>query len=139
LGLAPHDAASVHDAYVKSNARMLAQLRPLCARALGNEAALDRAGPTACIQAIIDGSRKENADKMHEALVKVAEVNAGRRPPPAPGSALEPIEELMLAMSAETKSFESDLAAALGPDDAARVAPHLCVERGMARARPEPQ
>ncbi len=139
FGLAPQDAAVLHDAYAKSNERMLAQLKPLCARVLGNDKLPDRIGPQACITAIIDGSRKDNSDKMQEALVRVAEVNAGKRPLPAGGAELEPAEALMLAMTGEAKKFESDLAASLGPEDARRVASRMCMERGTARAKPAPQ
>ena len=139
FGLAPDDAATLHDAYAKSNERMLAQLKPLCARVLGNDKLPDRIGAQACISAIIDGSRKENADKMQEALSRVGEVNAGKRSPPAPDAVLEPIEALMLAMTSEAKKFESDLAASLGPEDAHRVASRMCMERGTARAKPAPQ
>jgi hypothetical protein len=139
FGLAPHDAAMLRDAYAKSNERMLAQLKPLCGRVLGNEQLPDRIGPQACISAIIDGSRKENADKMQQALTRVGEVNAGKRASPTPGAALEPVEALMLAMTTEAKTFESDLAANLGPEDAHRIATRMCRDRGTARAKPGAQ
>jgi len=136
LGLAPADATTLRDAYAKSNERMLAQLKPLCAGVLGNDKLPDRVGPSACVSAIVDGARKENPDKMQEALARVAEVGSGKRPAPGPDAKLEPIEALMLAMSAESKAFESDVAASLGPEDARRVASRLCTDRGTARAKP---
>jgi hypothetical protein len=119
----------------------MAQLKPLCAKALGSEQLADRVGASACMSAIVDGARKENPDKMREALARVAEVNAGKRPPPAPGPAVDPVESLMLAFTAEQKAFEADLAATLGPEDAHRIAGSrmLCSERGMVRAKQEEQ
>jgi hypothetical protein len=139
FGLAPQDAASLHDAYAKSNERMLSQLKPLCAQVLGNDKLPDRVGAQTCISAIIDGARRDNPDKMQEALARVGEVNAGKRPRPAPDAVLEPVEALMLAMTTEAKTFESELAASMGPDDAHRIASRMCMERGTARAKPAPQ
>jgi hypothetical protein len=139
FGLAPDDAKTLHDAYAKSNERMLAQLKPLCAQVLGNDKLPDRVGSQACISAIIDGARRDNPDKMQEALTRVGEVNAGKRPRPAGDAVLEPVEALMLAMTTEAKTFESDLAASLGPEDARRVASRMCMDRGTARAKPAPQ
>jgi hypothetical protein len=141
LGLAPQDGNVLRDAYQKSNQRVMAQLRPLCAKVLGSEQLADRVGASACMSAIVDGARKENPDKMRDALARVGEVNAGKRPPPEAGPALEPVEALMLAFTAESKAFEADLAATLGPEDAHRIAASrmLCSERGMVRAKLEPQ
>jgi hypothetical protein len=139
LGLAPQDAAVLRDAYQKSNQRVMAQLKPLCTGVLGNEQLADRVGSAACMSAIIDGARKENPDKMRDALSRVAEVNGEKRPMPAEGQALEPVEALMLAFSKESKAFEADLATALGPEEAHRIASSrtLCSERGTVRAKPE--
>jgi hypothetical protein len=141
LGLAPQDGEILKEAYAKSNERVMAQLKPLCARVLGSEQLPDKVGATACMSAIIDSSRKESPDKMKDALGRVGEVNAGKRPPPKSNEAVEPVEALMLAFSAESKAFETDLAAKLGPEDAHRIATSrgLCVERGTVRARSEAQ
>jgi len=141
LGLAPQDAAVLHNAYQKSNERVMAQLKPLCAKVLGNGELADRVGASACMSAIVDSARKENPDKMRDALARVGEVNAGKRPPPDSGQGLEPVEALMLAFTGESKAFEADLAATLGPEDAHRIASSrtLCSERGVVRAKPEPQ
>jgi hypothetical protein len=139
LGLAPQDAAILRDAYAKSNERVLGQLKPLCAAVLGNEQLADRVGSSACMSAIIDGARKENPDKMRDALTRVAEVNGGKRPAPRANQPLEAVEALMLAFSNESKAFEADLAAKLGPEDAKRIASSrsLCSERGVVRATPD--
>jgi hypothetical protein len=57
------------------------------------------------------------------------------------GEGLETVEALMLAMTEESKSFERDLAAQLGPEEAARIASSrmLCSERGTVRASDAPQ
>ena len=140
LGLAPHDGDVLRDAYAKSNQRTMAQLQPLCARVLGSPELAGRVGPAACMSAIVDSARKENPDKMQAALVRVGEVNAGKREMPKAGAELEPVEALLLGFSAESKAFEADLAASLGPDDAHRIATSrgLCSERGTVRAKPEP-
>jgi hypothetical protein len=135
IGLAPHDAPVLRDAYAKSNARILAQIQPLCARVLGNRALPEQIGPQACISAIVDGARKANPDKMQEALIRVGEVNAGKRPPPNSTAELDPVEALMLALTAEQKTFESDLGATLGPEDARRVGSSLCMDRSTIRVK----
>lgn len=141
LGLAPQDANVLRDAYKKSNERVMTQLKPLCAKVLGSPEIADRVGSTACMSAIVDSARKENPDKMHDALARVAEVNGGKRTAPEPGQAVEPVEALMLAFTGESKAFEADLAAALGPEDAHRIASSrtLCSERGIVRAKSDPQ
>ena len=72
-------------------------------------------------------------------MSRVGEVNAGKRPRPAADAVLDPVEALMLAMTTEAKTFEADLAASLGPEDAQRVASRMCMDRGMARAKPAAQ
>jgi len=141
LGLAPQDANVLRDAYKKSNERVMAQLQPLCAKVLGNPELAARVGSTACMSAIVDSARKENPDKMRDALARVAEVNAGKRAAPDPGQGVEPVEALMLAFTGESKAFEADLAATLGPEDAHRIASSrtLCSERGVVRAKPDAQ
>jgi hypothetical protein len=140
LGLAPQDANVLRDAYQKSNQRVMAQLKPICTKVLGSAELADKVGSTACMSAIVDSARKENPDKMKEALTRVGEVNGGKRPPPDPSQALDPVEALMLAFTGESKAFEADLATALGPEDAHRIATSrtLCSERGIVRASPDP-
>jgi hypothetical protein len=140
LGLAPQDASVVRDAYEKSNQRVMAQLQPLCAKVLGSAELANKVGSTACMNAIVDSARKENPDKMKEALSRVGEVNAGKRAAPDP-SRMETVEALMLAFTGESKAFEADLAASLGPEDAHRIATSrmLCSERGVVRAKADGQ
>lgn len=139
LGLAPQDANVLRDAYQKSNQRVMAELTPLCAKVLGSAELAGKVGSAACMSAIVDSARKENPEKMKDALTRVGEVNAGKRPPPQKGQALDPVEAMMLAFTAESKAFEADLATALGPEDAHRIAASrtLCSERGIVRASPD--
>jgi hypothetical protein len=93
------------------------------------------------MSAIVDSARKENPEKMRDALTRVGEVNAGKRPAPDPAQGLDPVEALMLAFTGESKAFEADLAATLGPEEAHRIAGSrtLCSERGVVRAKTDPQ
>ena len=86
----------------------------------------------------MDSARNDKPDKMRDALSRVAEVNAGKRDRPE-GKGAEPVEALMLALTSETKAFEADLAASLGPEEAHHIASSraLCSESGMARAKPD--
>jgi len=133
LGLAPQDVDVLKDAYKASNARVMATLVPACAEVVGSKEIAEKIGAQACMNAVMDGARKASPEKTKEALTRVAEVNAGKRQPAAGGP---PIETLMLALSKEQKAFEADLAAKLGPEEAARLANArgLCTERGVAGA-----
>lgn len=140
LGLAPQDGETLKQAYAKSNERMNAQIAPLCARVLGSKELAEKVGAQACMSAIIDSARRESPDKMKAELSRVAEVNGGKRPAPKGSDGLGNVEALMLAMTEESKTFERDLAAQLGPEEAARIASSrgLCSERGMVRATDAP-
>lgn len=137
LGLAPDDVEALRQAYARSNERVIAQLRPLCGGALGSAEVAERIGPSACLKALLDGSRRENPEKMREALTRVAEVNAGKRP--APGDT--PVEALLLGLTAEQQKFEADLAASFGPEEARRIASSRagCSEQGVASADGNPR
>lgn len=141
MGLAPSDGEVLKQAYAKSNERMMAAVVPLCARVVGSPELAQKIGPQACMTAITDASRREDPEKMKGALSRVAEVNGGSRPAPPSADALPPVEALMLAMTAEQKAFERDLAAQYGPEEAARIASSrgLCSERGVVRASDAPR
>src|SRR5262249_27531646 len=122
--------------YEASNKRMTDQVRPLCAQALGSPEAADKVGVSGCIDVINNSARKSNADATKAALSRVAEVQAGKREAPKPGSDVPPVEQLALLLTKESKTFEDDLAQKLGPEEAKRLAtsPELCSERKMLRA-----
>ncbi len=135
LGLAPADIESLKAAYEASNKRMNDQIRPLCAQALGSPEAADKVGASQCIDVINNTARKSNADTTKSALARVAEVQAGKREAPKPGTG-DPVEQLGLLLTSEQRTFENDLSARLGPEEAKRLAasPELCSDRKMLRA-----
>lgn len=143
LGLAPGDAATIRDAYASSNKRMAEQIKPLCAKALGSAEAADRVGPKACSDAILSGAKRTDPEGTQRSLVRVAEINAGKTVGPSSGAAQAggtsgaDAEALLLAMTKESKAFEADLAAKLGPDEAKRLAwaPEMCSDRTTVRAK----
>ena len=139
LGLSPQDTKVLQEAYEASNKRVMDQVRPVCAKVLGTNEAADKAGPSACMDAISNSARKSSPDATRESLVRVAEVQATKRPAPKPGSDLPPIEQLAFVLAGESKSFEDDLAKKLGPGEAKRLAwsPELCADRRTLRASDE--
>lgn len=136
LGLAPGDVDSLKEAYVASNKRMIDAIRPLCAQALGSDAAADKVGASQCIDVINNTARKSNADDTKAALSRVAEVQAGKREAPKPDANSSAVEKLGYLLTNEQKTFEKDLEAKLGPEDAKRLMnePGLCFDRKMLRA-----
>lgn len=137
LGLAPSDANVIRDAYANSNKRMADQIKPLCAKTLGSPEAADRVGPKACSDAILAGAKRSDPEGTQKSLVRVAEINAGKDVKPAADNSAA--EQLLLAMTKESKTFESDLAAKLGPEEAKRLAwaPEMCSDRTTVRAKDE--
>lgn len=135
LGLAPQDTDAIKAAYEASNKRMNDQIRPLCARVLGSEAAAEKVGASACVDVINSSARKTNADDTKAALSRVAEVQAGKRDAPKSTSDLPPVEQLAYLLTNEAGTFEKDLAQKLGPEEAKRLAnaPEMCADRHMLR------
>jgi hypothetical protein len=135
LGLAPQDAATIRDAYEHSNKRMAEQIKPLCAKALGSPEAADRVGPKACSDAILAGAKRTDPEGTQKSLVRVAEINAGK--PVKPTENGPAAEQLLLAMTKESKAFEAELAAKLGPEEAKRLAwaPEMCSDRTTVRSK----
>jgi hypothetical protein len=136
LGLAPSDAATIRDAYEHSNKRMAEQIKPLCVKTLGSAEAADRVGPKACSDAILAGAKRTDPEGTQKSLVRVAEINAGKtdaKPAADPAAA----EQLLLAMTKESKAFEAELASKLGPEEAKRLAwaPEMCSDRTTVRAK----
>lgn len=136
LGLAPSDAATIREAYANSNKRMAEQIKPLCAKALGSAEAADRVGPKACSDAILAGAKRTDPEGTQKSLVRVAEINAGKAGA-APAQDGAAVEQLLLSMTKESKAFEADLAAKLGPEEAKRLAwaPEMCSDRTTVRAK----
>ena len=120
LGLRPEDAAPIREAYRRSNERVWASIRPLCAGILGSDALADRLGSRVCTR-VIEGTVADDdeAAAMGRA-VRVGQVRAGLRAEPAP-SEVPPHEALLLTFTAEVARFEADLAATFGPEEARRI------------------
>ena len=117
MGLAPSDGAALHDAYVKANARIWSDVRPLCAAALGSDAQVaDRIGVNVCMNVVRDSS--SGADV---AARQVAEMRAGMRPLPGATDVVDPATRMFLDLTDEQRAFEVDLASSFGPDEAHRI------------------
>jgi hypothetical protein len=138
LGLAPGDANTIRDAYAASNKRMADQIKPLCVKALGSAEAADRVGPKACSDAILSGAKRTDPEGTQKSLVRVAELNAGKSDA-KPATDQNGVEQLLMAMTKESKTFEADLASKLGPEEAKRLAwaPEMCSDRTTVRAKDE--
>ena len=122
MGLTPNDGAAVKSAFAQSNQRLWSVVRPLCVQAIGSAEVADKIGPSTCIHLVMDLAREKDNEAVNEAMRQVAEIRAGQRPMPGPNEQVNPVERMFLAMTGETKSFESDLAQAFGPEDAHRIA-----------------
>ncbi|MDB4995111.1 MAG: hypothetical protein JWM74_2543 [Myxococcaceae bacterium] len=122
IGLAPNDAVTLKDAYAKSNQRVWAQMKPLCAAAAGSPEVAEKLGASTCTHLIVDVAQADDRAAANEAMRVVGEIRAGLRPMPGPEEKLHPVEKLFLILTAENKSFEGDLAQSFGPAEAHRVA-----------------
>lgn len=136
LGLAPDDTRALEEAYAASNKRVLEQIKPLCAKALGGADVADKVGPSACIDAIQNAAKKGDPKAAKESLTRAAEAQAGKR---QAGGDAPPLEQLANVLAAESRAFEGDLAKKLGPEDAKRLAndPSLCTDRRVLRTTDE--
>jgi hypothetical protein len=122
LGLAPNDATTLRDAYAKSNQRVWAQIKPLCAQAAGTSEVAEKLGTSTCTHLIVDVARADDNAATNEAMHVVGEIRAGQRPMPGPEEKLHPVVKLFLILTGENRSFEGDLAQAMGPAEAHRLA-----------------
>jgi hypothetical protein len=115
---------------------MAEQIKPLCVKALGSAEAAERVGPKACSDAILAGAKRTDPEGTQKSLVRVAEANAGKGDAKG-GADANAVEQLLLAMTKESKTFEADLAAKLGPEEAKRLAwaPEMCSDRTTVRAK----
>jgi ferric-dicitrate binding protein FerR (iron transport regulator) len=122
LGLSPDDAATLSDAYKRSNDRVWGVIKPLCEKAIGNPAVVDSLGPDTCTHVVVDMARKKDGDAATEAMRRVAEIRAGLRPEPAPGAPQSPVFDTFWALTGEMSRFEADLGQSFGPEEAKRLA-----------------
>jgi hypothetical protein len=129
LGLSPQDGPVLAAAEARSRARVWGKVKPLCVQALGSSAEVaERLGPSTCIQLVLHVARQESAEAVDDAFRQVGEIRAGLRPAPGPRDPMSPVVALLLATTAEMPLYEADLAQALGPEEAHRVAfsPESC-------------
>jgi hypothetical protein len=123
LGLAPHDGATIKDAYSRSHERIWKELRPMCAAAIGTTGeVVDKIGPDSCIHLVYDSAAKEDRAAASEAHTQAAEIRAGLRAEPGPNEKVHPVLRLFLLLTGANKVFEGDLARSFGPDEARRLA-----------------
>jgi hypothetical protein len=121
LGLAPQDAAPIHDAMQESAERIWAAVRPLCVQALdGNAKVADKLGPSIC-QRFVLGSPDDLSEDTNEEIRKVAAIRAGILPMPSDPGALGLYGQMVYTLSGESKALEQQIAQSLGPDTAHRV------------------
>jgi len=135
LGLAPNDVDALRAAYASSNKRLVDQVRPICAKVLGGADVFDRVGVEACVQGVLNSSRK--VEGMKASLTAVAEVQADKRQAPKPDANVPAVEQLALVIVNEQKAFERDLGERLGGEDGKRFAwmNELCHEEWWFRDR----
>jgi ferric-dicitrate binding protein FerR (iron transport regulator) len=124
LSLSPEDGQLLAEAYRRSNERLWATVRPLCVKAIGNEAIVDLLGGTTCMQIVQSTARADDPQAADDAFRRVAEVRAGLQPAPDPAKPQHPVFEGLWAMTGEMARFEADLIDSFGPDEAKRLAWH---------------
>jgi hypothetical protein len=122
LGLSPDDGKVLLDAHRRSNSRVWSTLRPLCARALGDEAVVDLLGTANCLGVIERVGAKGSGSAAADARRQVGEVHAGLHPPPEPAT---PLFQAFMALTSESQAFEADLAESFGPEDARRIVENM--------------
>lgn len=121
MGLAPQDAQTIRNAYADSNKRVWATVKPLCAAAVGSPELAEKIGPDTCIFLVLDIEREKNPDAVTAAKKQVGEIRAGLRPMPGPNDRLNPVAQIFLGLTNESKSFENELAQSFGPEEAHRL------------------
>jgi hypothetical protein len=121
LGLAPHDAAPIKNAYAQIGQEVWSVIKPLCSQAIGSAEAAERVGPDTCIHLILDVEADKDPTATDVARKLVGEMRAGARPMPGPNEPMHPVTRLFLATTGAAKTFESKLAESFGPEEARRL------------------
>jgi hypothetical protein len=122
MGLAPHDGATLKDAYQRSHDRVWKELRPMCAAALGTSLdVIDKIGADSCPHLIYDAASRVDKEAAAEAHTQVAEIRAGQRAEPGPNDKVNPVMKMFLVLTSANKNFEADLAKSFGPEEAHRL------------------
>lgn len=121
LGLSGQDGDAVMDALHKSNARVWATVRPMCAELVQKDDLVELLGFDGCSTLIQRAAQKKDPLAVFDAQRAVAEVRAGLRQTPAPDQNPSPLFRMDLALSGEGDAFQADLAESFGPDEAQRI------------------
>jgi hypothetical protein len=117
LGLGPDDGKLLAEAQRRSNARIWATLRPLCAKVVDDENAVDLLGAESCLSLVERAANKSDALGGFKARRAVGEVHAGLRQAPDPAEQ-GPVFQAYMALTSEGSLFEADLAESFGPEEA---------------------
>lgn len=119
VGLSPQDGPAIQAAMNASRKRIWATIRPLCVKAMqGDVAMVDKLGPMTC-QVLVQNAAQQSGEDIEEELREVAEIRAGLRPVPGDGGG--DVMRVWLALTAESKAVEQDLAQSFGPEEAHRI------------------
>lgn len=131
LGLAPHDAPVLKDAYKHSNERLWSAIKPICAQAIGSAEVAEKLGVDTCQHLVLDIEDKRDSDAVGEAMRQVGEIRAGMRPMPRPNEPMHPVARMFLAVTGESQLFENELAQSFGPEEAHRItfSDQMCMGR----------
>jgi hypothetical protein len=116
LALSPSDVAAVEKAVKAEDAHIGSVIMDGCARVLHDADLAQRLGPRVCDTVVGASVTDPNPD-----LQLVANVMAGNTPMP-PAAGLDPFARLMFAETGATAQLQADLTAALGPEEAHRIA-----------------
>jgi hypothetical protein len=121
LGLSPDDGKIVEQAFRRSNARVWAIVKPMCAELVEQEELMELLGINGCKLLIERTEEKREALGIYEAQRLVAEVRAGMREPLTQEELPSKLYQLYWAMTAEGGLFEADLGESFGPEVAERI------------------
>lgn len=124
LGLGPDDGKLLAEAQRRSNARIWATVRPLCAKLVGGDRVVDRLGAQSCLSLIERAANESDPIGSFEARRAVGEVHAGLREAPDP-SEQSPVYQAYMALTREGSQFEADLAESFGPEEAGYIARNM--------------
>jgi hypothetical protein len=121
LGLAPQDAHTLEQAGVNAYRQSWKEVRAMCATI--DNAQPDRLGRDQCIELIKGQWSNDDPAGTDAALHRAAEVRAGLRSAPSiTNTRLHMVERLAQVLAESQQSYERELAQALGPAEAHRIA-----------------
>lgn len=121
LGLGPDDGQAIQNVYARSNARAWADVKPICAKAVGSAELAEKIGMNTCVHLILDIESARDPAAAAAAQKQVAEIRAGLQPMPGPNEPVNPVEKVFLTMTGEGQNFEKDLAQTFGAEEAHRL------------------